>query len=220
MSNDLPPVDVISARKARVNNDLVKICSTPVPSYFVPSARGIGLFTHVAGPKTAGRNPHFAFTSKPDGEVALLPLGGPRKVKPRKPLDTANEEVAAVYKELQDAVQAEEKIWKDMRDKADARGEVANDAYKMSLETLKKKYGSVDAPEGVTPPLNHPEHNKRRASEATSDTDDEAAKRRRTSQPSGDAPVGGTDADAERRGSTDRTGNIYEAYRDPRRRGR
>jgi hypothetical protein len=203
MSNDALPPDVQAARKARINDDLIKLCSTPAPPYSLPTAHGVGLYTHVAGPKTASQNPHFNYTSKPDGEVALLPLGGPRKIIASKPQQSPNEKVAAVYKELQDAVSAEEKIWKDMRDAADTRGDSVNDAYTMSLDALKRKYGDLDAPEeGDMPHLVSTPHDKRRISAATGDTSDEALKRSKADsssqqsdsrRPSGDVVEGETD---------------------------
>ena len=224
MSVDPLPPDVQAARKARINSDIIELCSKPTGVHTTPTARGIGLYTHVAGPKTANRNPHHHFADRDDGEVALLPLGGPRKAAPSKPREPPYKELAALYKELQDAVKAEEKIYDDLGAAAGARGDAENDAYRMSLDTLKKKYGDVNAsvPESV-----HSEN--RRYSEISGTTNDEAPKRRKVSfaqlsemrrESAASVPTATRDADPERRGSGSRMGNDYDVYRDPRRRRR
>ncbi|KAJ4313284.1 hypothetical protein N0V94_007010 [Neodidymelliopsis sp. IMI 364377] len=226
MSNDALPPDAQAANKARINNDIIKFCSTPVPLYCTPSARGIGLYTHVAGPGTVSQNPHYKFASAPGGEIALLPLGGLHKAVPGEPQVSSDGEVTALYKELQDSVKAEEKIWEDMRNAAEARGESAKDAYTITLELLQTKYGSVQTEEGdVRPRLDHSRQDKRRRSEPTNEASDgEAPKKRKTislaelsiRRSSADATTDGTNLDAERRDSASRPRNFYEADRDPR----
>ncbi|KAF3053671.1 hypothetical protein E8E11_010874 [Didymella keratinophila] len=137
--------DVQPTRKARVNSDIVKLCSTKRSMWARPSAQSIGMFTHVAGVKTVSKNPHASFCDQVDKEVALLPISGPRKVAPGKTREPPTRELAALYKELQDAVKAEEKIFEDQRAAAEGRGEAPN-AYNMSLDTLKSKYGTVNDP--------------------------------------------------------------------------
>jgi hypothetical protein len=228
MSNDAVPPDVQAVNKARINNDIIKFCSMPAPLYCTPSARGIGLYTHVAGPGIVSQNPHYDFASASGGEIALLPLGGPRKAVPSKPQVSSDGEVTALYKELQDAIKAEEKIWEDMRNAAEARDESAKDAYTITLKLLQTKYGSAQTEEeDARPQLDHIRQDKRRRSEPTNETSDgEAPKKRRTislaelslRRSSADATTGGTNVDAERRGSASRPRNFYEADRDPRRR--
>ncbi|KAF2633259.1 hypothetical protein BU25DRAFT_405180 [Macroventuria anomochaeta] len=230
MSAEPLPPDVQAARKARINSDIIKLCSKPIPLYSHPTAHGIGLYTHVAGTKTVARNPHSAFADKRDGEVALLPLGGPKKIVPSKLHEPPNKELAAIYKELQDAVKAEEKIWSDMRVAADERGEAPNDAYRMSLDTLKKKYGDVNAPppESAMSQRDSKQQDKRRHSEVTGIPSGEAPKKKRVGfasqselqRQSTDASMRERNSDAERRGSGSRAGNEYDVYRDPRRQRR
>ncbi|KZM28854.1 uncharacterized protein EKO05_0008560 [Ascochyta rabiei] len=230
MSTDpLPPepLEVQAARQVRIDSDIIKLCCKPKPPYTIPTVHGIGLYTHVAGPKIVQQNPHGIYADRDDGEVALLPLGGPHKILPSKSL---NKEVAAIYKKLQDAVQAEEKIWNDMRAAAEAKGEAAKDAYKMSLETLKKKYGDINTPTSESAKLqqDHSQQNKRRLSEAVGSGTDEVLKRRRVSfaqhsearQQSTDVSMGGTGTHEEKQERASKAGNMYEAYRDPRRQGR
>lgn len=227
MSPDQLPPDVQAARKARINSDIIKLCSNK-PIYINPTAQGIGLYTHVAGPKTASQNPHFEYADN-DGEVALLLLGGPRKIVPSNKLrEPLREEVAAVYEELQDAVKAEEQIWSEMRAAADAEGKNARDAYTMSLDTLKEKYGPINPPqpEGTRQPTT--QQYQRRNSAASSVADSAALKNLNTSTA---APAdlqrqnplasnGAAQPEPERRPSATATGNTYEASRDPRRQGR
>lgn len=219
MSTGPPPPDVQAARKARINSELIQLCSKPAPFWSIPSAHGIGLYTHVAGPKTAGKNPHSSYADKADGEVALLPLGGPTKIAPSNLRDPPSREVAAVYKQLQDAVDAEEKIWSDMRAAADAEGEPANNAYRMSFAALQDKYGAVTASDevvGLRPDVER--LHKRRHSEVMAGSNDETSERRRVRFASQSELRQG--ADTGRRGSDGKTGNEYDVYRDPRRRGR
>ncbi|KAF1363879.1 hypothetical protein EJ07DRAFT_172781 [Lizonia empirigonia] len=228
MSTDQLPPDVQAARKARINSDIIKLCSIK-PIYINPTAQGIGLYTHVAGPKTASQNPHFEYADNANGEVALLPLGGPRKIVPsNRPREPLREEVAAVYKELQDAVKAEEKIWSEMRAAADAKGKNVRDAYTMSLDTLKEKYGLVNTPQPESANQPTAQRYQRRHSEASSVADSGALKRLKTSNaPPSDlqrqnprTSNGGAQTKPERRPSATATGNTYEASRDPRRQGR
>lgn len=152
MGNDPHTLETEAARVARINRDLIKSCSQPAPSY-IPLARGIGLYTHVAGPVIQPRNPHSQWASKPDNRVALLPLGGPHKIVASKIRVPPSKEVAALFKELRDAVQAEEKIWDDMKTAAVARKAKVEEAYTMSFDALRKKYGDVHAPAPVPAPV-------------------------------------------------------------------
>lgn len=175
---DIVPPDIQAARKARINSDIVKLCSTKPPIWAHPSAQGIGQFTHVAGVKTVAKNPHASFCDQVDKEVALLPIGGPRKILPSKTREPPNKELAALYKELQDAARVEEKTFEEQRAAEEERGEAPKDAYRMSLNTLKMKYGTVNDPPAQTSIPSRPK-DKRRQSEQTNSTTDEAAKKKR-----------------------------------------
>jgi len=186
-----------------------------------PSAQGIGLFTYVAGVKTVSKNPHASFCDQVEKEVALLPIGGPRKVAPSRIRKPPN-------KELQDAVRAEEKIFEEQRAAAEGRGEAPKDAYTMSLDTLKQRYGTVNEPPQTTSIPSIPSRckEKRRHSEFPSSIIDDLVKkkkRRVSFAPEVDArrhsisSVSSTGT--ERRGSGS-TANDYDVYRDPRRQRR
>ncbi|KAJ4362608.1 hypothetical protein N0V95_001413 [Ascochyta clinopodiicola] len=228
-TNPLSP-DTQAARQVRIDSDIIKLCCRPEPPYTIPTVHGIGLFTHVAGPKLVQQNPQGIYADRNDGEVALLPLGGPHKIVPSKLREPPNEEVAAIYQELRDAVQAEEKIWNDMRAAAEAKGEPVNDAYKISLDTLKKKYGDIDTPTPESTKLqqDHPHQDKRRYSEAAGTVPNEVLKRRKVSfaqhsearRQSTDVSMGGIGMRVERQENAGKGGNMYEAHRDPRRQGR
>src|SRR5690242_21693818 len=123
MSHDATTSDVRAVRKARFNSDIVELCSVPHVAHSRPIAQGIGLYTHVAGPKTATLNPHFDFVDNTDREVALLPLGGPSRIQPNKTREPQDEEGAALYKEVANAVKDEEKIRSDQRAAAAELGE-------------------------------------------------------------------------------------------------
>lgn len=220
-----------AVRKARINSDIVKLCASPRPLWTHPSAQGIGLFTHVAGTKTVPRNPHLSFGDQVDKEVALLPLGGPKKIAPSKTREAPDEELAALYRELQDAVVAEETIYNDQRAAAEERGEAPKDAYRMSLDTLKKKYGGVnDPPPEMSIPSTSRE--KRRHSDLASSENDSTAKRksRVTFAPEVESrrqsissmSSASRETDGERRGSGSKPSNSsdHNPWRDPRRQGR
>lgn len=229
MSHDAIPPDVRAVRKARFNSDIIKLCSVPHVAHSRPIAQGIGLYTHVAGPKTVKLNPHFDFVDNTDREVALLPLGGPRRIQPNKNREPLDEEVAALYNEVANAVKDEEKIWNDQRAAAAARGEPPRDAYRVTLDTLKKKYGDDDAPPPAYAELQQHYNNQdaRRHSEVAGSTSGGPSKERRVSFPAspelrrrstGNAAVPGSDANKEQQRR--RSSNTYDVNRDPRLRRR
>ena len=226
MGDNVQPDDE-AARKARMNSDIVKLCSTKRPMCAHPSAQGIGLFTHVAGVETVSKNPHASYCDQVDKELALLPIGGPRKAAPSKTREPPNQELAALYNELQDVIKAEEKILKDQRAAAEERGEAPKDAYHMSFDTLKSKYGSVKDPPSTMSMVSRPK-DKRRHSEHTGSigsTMDEAAKKKRRVSFAPEVDIrrrsisSTSSTGTERRGSGS-TANDYDAYRDPRRQRR
>lgn len=206
MSIESLPPDVQAARKVRINSDIIKLCSKPVPPGFHPSVQGVGLYTHVADIKTAG--PLNDAEQGKEG-VSLLPLGGPKRLAPSKFQEPPNKDLAALYKQLQEAVTAEEQL-------------SASNTHNPSLDLLNKKYGSIS--DNSLIPDTEPQDT-RRHSEATST---EASKRRKVSlatltelrRKSADSTTGGRMIDSERRGSGSKSGNDYDVYRDPRRRRR
>lgn len=229
MSDDAVPPDVQAARKARFNSDIIKLCSIPHVAHLRPIAQGIGLYTHVAGPKTAILNPHFDFVDNTDREVSLLPLGGPRRIQPHQSRDAPNSELRALYKEVEDAVKAEEKIWSDQRAAAVERGESERDAYRMTLDTLKRKYGDVVAPSPAFAQLQQHYGNRvpRRHSGATDITSggplsenegSSATNSELRRKSTGNVAMPASNTNVIRRGSG--SVNIYNMDRDPRLRGR
>ncbi|KAJ4378846.1 hypothetical protein N0V86_005719 [Didymella sp. IMI 355093] len=228
MGGDPVPPDAEAARKARINSSIITLCSTRRPMHAHPSAQGIGLFTHVAGIKTVPNNPHSALCDQVDKEIALLPLGGPKKIAPSRTREPPNKALAALYKELEYAVRAEEQIFNDQKAAAEDRGEAPKDTYKMSLATLRKKYGSLNDPPAEMSIPSRPKDKRRHSAYASSTADETAKKKRRVSfapevdlrRPSTSSVSStGRDAEAERRGSGS-TANNYDAYRDPRRQRR
>lgn len=198
MSSDLVPPDVRAVRKARMNSNIIKLCSTPKVASVGPVAQGIGLYTHIAGPKTATLSLDSESIDNTDREVALLPLGGPDKIQPNKFREPLNMELAALYKEMQDAVKAEEETWHDQRLAAIEKCEQPRD--ETSFSTLKKKYGA-----SVSATLQHYDKDRdpRRRSVVVENTNAEVAKKRRVSFAPEPEP---------RRKST---GNVFMPYRRP-----
>lgn len=153
-----------------------------------------------------------------------MPLGGPRKVAPSKTRESPNKELAALHKELQDAVRAEEKIFNDGRAAAEERGEAPKDAYNMSLDALKSKYGTINDPPS-TMSMASRSKDKRRHSEHTGSTMDEAAKKktRASFAPGVDVrrhSIGSVSSTGTERRGSGSTANDYDIYRDPRRQRR
>jgi hypothetical protein len=116
-----------TARKTRMNNDLISFIKRPGSANTQPCVQGIGLYTHVAAPTQAVQNPVF------------LPIGGPtgkRAAKEETVLEAPiSEEVEPVWKEIQEALKEEEKH---------------TGQSNMSAEQLKQRYGGLDLPEQQT----------------------------------------------------------------------
>ncbi|KAJ4992778.1 hypothetical protein SVAN01_01824 [Stagonosporopsis vannaccii] len=229
MSAEAMPPDVRAARKARFNSDIIELCSTPLVTHSCPIAQGIGLYTHVAGPKTATLDSHLEFVDSTDREIALLPLGGPSKIQPNKFREPLDKELAALYKQVEDAVKTEEKIWHDQRMAAVERGEPVGEAYRMTLDTLKKKYGHVVAfpPTSAALPQYRGDLDARKHLEASGCTNSGPSKDSRVSfttvpelrrKSTGNLAMPGRNSNVERRGSG--SINMYNQDRDPRLRGR
>jgi hypothetical protein len=192
------PLDVEEARKARVNRDLINLLNAPAKSNGPTTIQGIGLYTHVAAPKSAE-------SEKPSNPV-FLPIGGPNRL--RMPTDALEppmgEEVMKVWEELEAAVDEEGKHMGQ------------ND---MALEELKKRYGVVDMPEKSTDATNgtsvsaetvHTPHTQAQFQRAL----EYLRKLSSVAAASKDTTMGGTNE--EHKEAT--RGNMYHEDRDPRKR--
>jgi hypothetical protein len=218
----LPP-DVDAARKARINRDLVNHLKRPCPKNSTPSVQGIGLYTHVAGPPAkAPQFPHEKYTQKAPDPM-FLPIGGPGKIlKDRSTLETqTSEEMKRVWKEIYEAIHEEEK-------------HVSHGG--MNADQLKERYGALDALDADTDaqPMLHPQPQLQQMLSQLHDItmmgtqggtveSGQQESGRRLSLGTGltrDVVMGGTGQERRTSTSTMKTGNTYEAARDPRLRGR
>jgi hypothetical protein len=115
------------ARKTRVNNELVTLFKRPQSTNTPAYVQGIGLYTHVAAPTGAGQNPVFLPIRSPSGK---------RATKERTVLEAPiSEEVRLAWKEVQEAIEEEEK-------------HTGQD--NMTAEQLKLRYGGLDVPDQQT----------------------------------------------------------------------
>jgi hypothetical protein len=114
-----------TARKSRINNEMVYLFKRPCPVNSHPSIQGIGLYTHVAAPTQGSASPVF------------LPIGGPNRAAKDGSCTEApvSEEIEKVWKEVQVAV-------------TDAGAQPGQGG--MSVEMLKERYGALDSPEQKT----------------------------------------------------------------------
>lgn len=219
MANDPLALDVEVARKTGMNSDIVRLCSRNLSPDSDPTLVGIGLYTHIAQPKESVKDHSSASVDKHSQRVRFIPLGGYNRVQPSK-LHQPDKEVAAIYKELQEAIEAEAKIWNDHKTVDDKQDEI-------SLTALKKKYGDpYEMPsEG---PVVHPSvrnQTKRKHSEMKGGKDNEPSQKRRVSFAPllesrrlslGSVAMSDRDADPAMPKSGSR--NKYDISRDPRRR--
>ena len=130
-----PSANDAEKREVRINSRILELCSKPAPDKTNPTLIGVGLYTHVAQPREDSN-------SAPRPE--FLPLGGLNKVQSIRPINQQTQpekQVAAVYKQLQGALEAEEKIWKKHNDPVGQRRDSSHDTSEPSIATLKKKYG-------------------------------------------------------------------------------
>jgi hypothetical protein len=177
----LPP-DVATARKTRINQEMIKIFKRPCPPNTTPSVQGIGLYTHVAGPPLPPpQYPHERFRKS---NPTFLPIRGAKRHGGLQPL--ISDEVKAVADKVRALVNEEEK----------RVGHVD-----MDVKQLRERYGAVDAPEG------------RRSMDKQT-----PGYAMMTSGAGLDVAKAG--AGEERRGSASvvKSGSVYDAERDPRRR--
>ncbi|KAF1844925.1 uncharacterized protein K460DRAFT_416279 [Cucurbitaria berberidis CBS 394.84] len=218
--NTLPP-DVAEARRTRINHELVTIFKRPCPPNSTPTAKGIGLYTHVAGPVKIPIFPHERYM---ENDPEYLPVGGPREVGNKTGLEGQTaEEVKKVWHEVMDAMQEERKVL---------------GPRKRSARELKERYAALDVPGARAPPrlealvvpqvagredIVAPEH---------STTPQSAGLRLTGRRPSGvsglahetgatgDVTMGGTEIERRGSGSALKSGNQYYPSRDPRIQGR
>ncbi|KAJ8115018.1 hypothetical protein OPT61_g3235 [Boeremia exigua] len=227
MINESLPPDVQAARRSRMNSDIVKLCIRPRDPRTRSFAQGIGLYTHVAGSKASPNPPHLKFAEKANRKIELLPLGGPKRVQRSKFREARDKDLDAVYTELQNAVNAEEKNWSGQNDDELDEGEVS------SLDALREKYGkygdaNAPAPATVARQQDGKEGDTQRVSAAKSDSNSEATKQKRVSfapqseprrQGTGSGVMPHNTPGSDRRG-TAAANNNYHIDRDPRRLGR
>lgn len=145
-------------------------------------------------------------------DVTFLPLGGPRRLQTQQQShDSLPTEIKQAWQQLRQAIEEEERN---------------STASVQSATSLKAKYGGLIAPEDTIGTSFAHLANKERQNTPTSITAGHSLKRRRSSafpqQPTrraseADAAIGSTVADG---ASASKRRNIYEADRDPRRRGR
>jgi hypothetical protein len=212
----LPP-DVEAARKQRINLDLIGALKHPCPPNTVASIQGIGLYTHIAAPSQAPLLPHEKHV-KTTPDPVFLPVGGPRGTQ--RPYNVvqpqASNQVKEIYHQLQQEMDEEEKHL--------GRGDA-------SMDSLKKRYGCLDVPEGATTAQKEPQPQlglqgilNSLQDAAMTDMQNTTAGHgdRRQSLGGGaiqDVIMGGTEQERIGTASVTKAGNTYEAARDPRLRG-
>jgi hypothetical protein len=133
---ELLSTDEGATRKARINNELVMLLKRPCPANTKASIQGIGLYTHVSA-TPAQTIPRSAHSSQAASYPIFLPIGGPRRTSKNGTVDEAptSEETHKVWKDVQEAVNEEEK-------------HVGRSS--MSVEQLKERYGTLNVPEQST----------------------------------------------------------------------
>ncbi|KAH7089995.1 hypothetical protein FB567DRAFT_316072 [Paraphoma chrysanthemicola] len=205
----LPP-DVEAARKQRINLDLISALKLPCPSNTTASIQGIGLYTHAAPPAQTSPSKHGQNVNLAP-EPVFVPIGGTQRLSRLKnavPPRISNE-VADLYKKLQQEMHAEEKHF--------GHGGV-------SMDKLKERYGGLDVPQedeaAIAELQPQPELQQMLESlrKAVIGQDD-----RRVSLGggvTGDIVMGGAEQEQFGAATVTKTGNTYEAARDPRLRGR
>ncbi|KAF3000908.1 ribosomal 40S subunit protein S13 [Curvularia kusanoi] len=101
-----PLTDADAARKARINSDIVRECCKEAPPNTDPTLYSVGSYTHTASARNASDRP---ITDKSDPKIRFLSIGGPNKIPQSKHPVQTDKEVAAVYEELQRAIEAQGK---------------------------------------------------------------------------------------------------------------
>jgi hypothetical protein len=198
--NPLPP-DVEEARKLRINRDLIDLLNAPATGNGPTTIQGIGLYTHVAAPKSSKSD------ENPSNPV-FLPIGGPNRIRMNQDglEPPMGEEVLKIWSEVEAAVDAEDK-YMDQND--------------MSLQELKERYDVLDHPQLEKAPDALHEISEDTETVQTPRTQAQfqqalvyLRKLSSVAAASKDANVSGTDED----GKNTVKGNMYHENRDPRKR--
>jgi hypothetical protein len=223
MTTNPPAHNAENGHKVRINSEILELCSKPAPPGTNPTLIGVGLYTHVAQPRK---------DSNPALKLEFLPLGGLNKVQSTKLINQQTQpdkEVAAVYRQLQKAVQAEEKICMKHGYTAGQRRDSLHDTSEPSIATLKRKYGDPVTSGAKSELAIRNVSTKRRHSEITgsgSSKADEPQQKRKMSlaqitelrrKSAGDIDIFGN-SKVTRRVSESK--NMYDEERDPRRKGK
>jgi hypothetical protein len=237
ITTTLPP-DVTSARKTRINKDLLACFNrptTPHPSNpsTPASLKGIGVYTHheVIPSAQKPRFPHERFT-QPTPRIHLLPLGGPQKIlrkntsKPDLP-----PEILSLYEEVRNIV-----LWEEKEEKKKKEEEEEEEEQVDPRDT----FGGLELPDikVPSPPSGAGSEDmdiderldgggeERGGGKQSSERRPGSSGGRRTNT-AVDVVVGGTDgartaasAAVGAASGMNAGGTVYDASRDPRRRGR
>ncbi|KAH7073448.1 hypothetical protein BKA63DRAFT_33158 [Paraphoma chrysanthemicola] len=204
----LPP-DVEAARKQRINLDLISALKLPCPSNTAASIQGIGLYTHVAAPAQTLPSQHGQLVNKAP-EPVFVPIGGQQRISRLKNVapPRISNEVVELYKKLQRELHVEEKHF--------GHGGV-------NMDRLKERYGGLDVPqkEGVAIAELQPQPGPQQMLESLyKAVVGQDGRRASLGGVTGDVVMGGTEQEQSGAATVTKTGNIYEAARDPRLRGR
>lgn len=219
MADDPLPFDFEVVRKARVNDSITRLCSKSISPSNHLTLIGTGLYTHVAQRKGLVKDHNSTTADNKAFELHFLPLGGFKGTESSISRQS-DKEVAAVYKELQEAVEAEAKAWKDHK-------AAAHNNTESTLDALTKKYGDLyhKAPATLKPSLVIRNNSKRKHSKIMGDNGIEPAQKRTASfaplpEPTrmnnNNVSKTSINTDLVRRGSG--SGNMYDRDRDPRHR--
>lgn len=204
--------DADAPRRARINKDLIEIFRRPCSADARPSMQGIGLYTHVAGPPvTPPQGPHMHYAPR-DSNPVFLHVGGPTGMLRESDvlLAPVGDDVNRAWRAVQQAVDKEVE-------------HVAQ--TDLDMGSLKERYGALDEKAKGQLSITHP-HSRGPAMADIQDTVagvDRQVDAQRLSVGSGvTREVTMTGADEERYSSRSvvRSGNDYEAARDPRLRAR
>ena len=220
-ASPLPP-DVAAARKHRINSELVVLFKRPCPPNSNPTAKGIGLYTHVEAPAKTPQFPHERYVKS---DPVFLPIGGARRVG----------RTGILGAQMSDEIR---QVWKDLRDAVDEEEKVTGNAGS-SAEDLKERYGGLDVPEKATyhqveTPMRRLQLNDHDSAMQVDSTGQHSATTPVTpsledqrqawatwlSRGSGLIIDPTSMADPKRRDSAPKAGNMYESERDPRKQGR
>lgn len=126
-SADVARSDAAEVRRIRMNTDLIALFKRPCPPGTTPTAKGIGLYTHIEGPERIGMFPHERYLLP---EPVFLPIGGPMEVKR---IDGTEPEISIEV----------EKLWDEVRD-AVHEEETIMGSLEPGINALKERYGALE----------------------------------------------------------------------------